>query len=272
LHTLLQTAAEHDAAFINLHGAPGEDGLIQAMLDHAQLPYQGAGPAASFLALHKSAAKQLFRAAGLLTPNWEFLPAPPPEHHRPGLAWPLFVKSDTGGSSLRLARVTDEHSLRAALREIFDAGEEALLEEAVEGQEVTCGILDREALPPILIRPPAGRIFDYQSKYAENGAEELCPAPLPEDTLRRVRETALAAHNILGIEGYSRSDFILRSDGALYILETNTLPGMTSPSLVPREAAVAGMGFGELIERLLALGIRRRSKRSRPCRREIRPC
>lgn len=136
LHTLLQAAAEHDAAFINLHGAPGEDGLIQAMLDHARLPYQGAGPAASFLALHKSAAKQLFRAAGLLTPDWEFLPVPPTEHHRPRLVYPFFVKSDTGGSSLRLARVTDEQSLYATLREIFNAGEEALLEEAVEGREV----------------------------------------------------------------------------------------------------------------------------------------
>ena len=255
---LLEKAAGHDAAFINMHGAPGEDGLIQSMLDQAGCPYQGAGPAASFLALHKAASKQFFRRAGLRTPDWEFLPVPPPEDWRPALPFPLFVKSDTGGSSLRLARVKDERGLRDALREIFAAGEEALIETAVSGQEVTCGVLGEEALPPILIQPLAGSYFDYTSKYRQGGAKEICPAPLPDEITRRLQELALKAHGLLGIEGYSRTDFILPEDGMPWILEINTLPGMTATSLIPQEAAAVGLGFGDLIERLLALGMQRK--------------
>lgn len=254
---LAELAARHDAAFINLHGAPGEDGLIQALLDALGLPYQGAGPAASFLALHKAAAKQLFRRAGLLTPDWEFLPRPLPDGRRPALGYPLFVKSNTGGSSLHLARAENDAELDAALRGIFAAGGEALLEEAVPGREVTCGVLGGEALPPLLIRPQSGSVFDYRSKYEAGGAEELCPAPLPDGINRRIAAQALAAHRALGIRDYSRSDFILREDGRLFILETNTLPGMTAASLIPREAAAAGLAFGELLERLLALAAAR---------------
>jgi D-alanine-D-alanine ligase len=255
---LLEKAAECDAAFINLHGAPGEDGLIQGLLDRVGCPYQGAGPAASFLSLHKAAAKQLFRRAGLLTPDWEFLPLPPPADWQPALPYPIFAKANTGGSSLHLARAEDERSLRGALREIFAAGKEALLETAVSGQEVTCGVLGEEALPPILIQPLEGGYFDYHSKYRRGGARELCPAPLPDEINRRLMDLALTAHRLLGIEGYSRADFILPGDGNPYILEINTLPGMTATSLIPQEAAAVGLSFGELLERLLDLGILRK--------------
>jgi D-alanine-D-alanine ligase len=257
---LLELTPRHDAAFINMHGAPGEDGLVQALLERARCPYQGAGPAASFLALHKVAAKQLFRSAGLLTPDWEFLPLPPPEGRKPALAYPLFVKAVKGGSSLHLARVSDERGLAAALRDVFDAGEEALLEAAVDGREITCGVLGREALPPVLIRPFEGGVFDYAGKYGGR-AEEICPAPLPPEALRRVAETSLAAHRLLGIDDYSRADFILDESGRLYLLEVNTLPGMTPASLIPQEAAAVGLGFGELIERLLELAVARAASR-----------
>jgi len=255
---LLEKAAGHDVVFINLHGAPGEDGLIQGMLDQAGCPYQGAGPAASFLALHKAAAKQIFRRAGLLTPDWEFLPVPPPAGWQSALPYPLFVKANTGGSSLRLARVEDAESLHDALRDIFAVGEEALIETAVNGQELTCGVLGDEALPPVLIQPLEGAYFDYNSKYRQGGARELCPAPLPDTVTRRLMELALKAHGLLGIEGYSRTDFILPANGTPCILEVNTLPGMTPTSLIPQEAAAAGLSFGELIERLLELGMRRK--------------
>jgi len=254
---LLEKAAAHDVVFINLHGAPGEDGLIQGMLDRAGCPYQGAGPAASMLALHKAAAKQLFRRAGLLTPDWEFLPIPPPADWRPALSCPLFAKANTGGSSLRLARVEHEPALAEALRDIFAAGEEVLLEAAVSGQDVTCGVLGDEALPPVLIQPLEGRYFDYNSKYRQGGARELCPAPLPEAITRRLMDIALMAHRLLGIKGYSRADFILPADGMPCLLEVNTLPGMTPTSLIPQEAAAVGLSFGELLERLLELGMRR---------------
>lgn len=262
---LLELAGAHDAAFLNLHGQPGEDGLVQALLERAGCPYQGAGPAGSFLALHKAAAKPLFQRAGLKTPAWAFLPRRPEPGWTPSLPYPLFVKSNTGGSSLDLFRVGDAAELRAAFDALFDAGQEVLIEELVPGREVTCGVLDpggpgetgrERALPPVLI-VPRREFFDYHDKYAPDGAAELCPAPLSEAVRSRVRETAVAAHRCLGLAGYSRADFILTPDDDLYLLEVNTLPGMTTASLVPKEAAALGMPFGELLETLLAYALRR---------------
>lgn len=258
---LLALASDHDAAFLNLHGQPGEDGLVQALLERVGCPYQGSDPAGSFLALNKAAAKALFRRAGLHTPRGEFLPHRPEAGWRPELPFPLFVKSTTGGSSLDLFRVRDEAELAVALKALFDAGQEVVLEELVPGREVTCGVLDvgsagATALPPILV-VPRREFFDYHDKYAPDGAAELCPAPLPEDVLGRVRDAAVAAHRCLGLAGYSRADFILTPDDDLYLLEVNTLPGMTSASLVPKEAAALGMEFGELLEILLRDAVRR---------------
>lgn len=259
---LLEAAAGRDAAFLNLHGQPGEDGLVQALLERIGCPYQGSGPAGSFLALNKAAAKALFRRAGLRVPPGVFLPRRPPAGWSPELRFPLFVKSTTGGSSLDLFRARDEAELKAALDALFGAGQEVLIEEMLAGREVTCGVLDvgdrgPEALPPVLIVPRRD-FFDYHDKYAPDGAAELCPAPLPDEALERVRDAACTAHRCLGLAGYSRADFILTPDNELYLLEVNTLPGMTAASLVPKEAAALGMDFGELLEKLLADAIRRR--------------
>lgn len=251
---LLEVARNHDVAFINLHGAPGEDGLVQALLDRVHCPYQGAGPSGSFLALHKAAARQVFRMAGLNIPDGVFLPRHPGAGWNPGLPFPLFVKSNTGGSSLHMARVENQQQLDEALDTLFAAGEEVLVETAIPGQEVTCGVLGEEALAPILI-VSQGQFFDFHNKYAADGAREICPAPLPEPVLDMVRDHALRAHQALGLQGYSRADFILRDDGTLFILEVNTTPGMTATSLVPREAAVKGMQFADLIEKLLELAL-----------------
>lgn len=252
---LLEQASLHEFAFINLHGAPGEDGLIQAMLDNVGCSYQGSGAAASFLALNKSAAKQVFRSAGLLTPDWQFVPP----HHFPrklDLEFPLFVKSNTGGSSLRLGRVLNEAELKNALEEIFSANEGAILETAIQGKDLTCGILGREALSPILIEPLSGDFFNYESKYASGGAKEICPAPISSELTAELQKMALQAHALLGLRGYSRSDFILDSEDRLYILETNTLPGMTATSLVPQEALQAGLAFPQLLQHLIELGLK----------------
>ncbi len=259
---LLDVAAGHDAAFLNLHGQPGEDGLVQALLERIGCPYQGADPAGSFLALNKAAAKALFRRAGLRVPEGVFLPRRPQAGWTPDLRFPLFVKSNTGGSSLDLFRARDGAELKTALDALFGAGQEVLIEEMATGREVTCGVLDvgekgPEGLPPVLI-VPRREFFDYHDKYAADGAAELCPAPLPGELLERVRRTAVAAHRCLGLTGYSRADFILTPDNDLYLLEVNTLPGMTAASLVPKEAAALGMDFGELLEALLEDAIRRR--------------
>ena len=233
---LLETARQHDFALINLHGSPGEDGLVQAMLEKADCPYQGSGPSGSFLALNKAAAKQIFRMAGLPTADWEFLPVRPAAGWEPRLPWPLFVKSTTGGSSLRLGRAANRQELDAIMDEIFAAGE------------------------GVLIEPVAGDYFDYESKYAAGGARELCPAPVSPAVTAEVQRLALAAHKALGLKGYSRADFILGPGDSLHLLEVNTLPGMTPTSLVPQEAAQLGMDFGQLLEKLIELGMEQHAK------------
>ena len=257
---LMEEARRHDFAFIGLHGAPGEDGLVQALLDAAGCPYQGSGPAGSFLALNKAAAKQVFRQANLPTADWEFLPRPPAPDWQPRLPYPLFVKSNTGGSSLRLGRAENRAQLDAALSAIFAAGDEALLETELPGRELTCAVLGEEALPPLLIEPLAGSFFDYESKYAKGGARELCPAPISAEARARAQGLALAAHRALGLSGYSRTDFILDAADGLTLLEVNTLPGMTATSLVPQEAAAAGISFAQLLERLMDLGRARKRR------------
>ena len=255
---LLELAAAHDVAFLNLHGQPGEDGLVQALLERAGCPYQGSGPAGSFLALNKAAGKALFRSAGIRTPEYVFLPVRPAADWTCPLPYPLFVKSNTGGSSIDLFRVESDEQLQKALDTLFSQHQEVLVEELIPGQEVTCGVTglpgEEKALPPVLI-VPRREVFDFHDKYAPDGAAELCPAPLDAQTTAKVQEVALAAHRVLGLSGYSRTDFRLREDGELFVLEVNTLPGMTGASLVPKEAAAAGMAFGELLETLLSYAV-----------------
>ena len=251
---LIAEAKKHDFSFINLHGSPGEDGLVQAMLDAANCAYQGSGSQGSFLALHKAASKQIFRERGLRTPDWVFLTETPAADFALPFAYPAFAKANTGGSSLHLYRIADKKDLRAALKDIFDFGAEALVEPMILGREVTCGILGEEALPPILIEPLCGEFFDYESKYKKGGARELCPAPISEAATREVQSMALAAHKALGLSGYSRADFILTDQDVPWLLEINTLPGMTATSLIPQEAAAVGYDFDQLITRLIELG------------------
>ncbi len=256
----IEAAKACDFVFLSLHGAPGEDGLPQALLDAAGVPYQGSGPAGSFLALSKAASKQLFAAAGLATPRWVFLPAPPPAGFVPDFAPPWFVKPNSGGSSVYMSLVRDPSGLPAALDKIFATGDAALVEEGIDGTELTCAVLGGEALPPILIRPKAGEFFDYASKYEPDAAEEICPAPIPAALTAEIGRMTLAAHTALGLDGYSRADFMFDGE-RLMLLEVNTLPGMTRTSLLPRSARAAGMDFAALIARLIDLGLARRGKR-----------
>lgn len=273
LNGLFAEAQKADFAFIALHGSPGEDGLIQALLERAGCAYQGSGPAGSFLALNKAAAKEIFRSKGLSTPDWALLATRPPKGWKPPFAYPLFIKSNTGGSSLAMERVVAPEELEAALDRLFAAGGEFIVEPSVEGLELTCGVLGapdggEEVLPPILIRPKAatsagGVFFDYVSKYTPGAAEEICPAPIPEDTTRMVQNAALAAHRALGLSGYSRADFMLMPDGNIMLLEVNTLPGMTATSLLPQAAAAAGISFSKLIDRLIDMGLAAARSRGR---------
>ncbi|WP_027180148.1 D-alanine--D-alanine ligase family protein [Maridesulfovibrio bastinii] len=257
---LQDRAQKADFAFINLHGSPGEDGLIQAMLNQAGCPYQGAGPEASFLALNKGATKTVFDKNNILTPEWELVC---PDKDCAGLKIlkaPVFIKPNSGGSSIGMTYAKNDDQIAEGLETIFTAGDSALVESFTKGYEVTCGILGETPLPLILITPPENaEFFDYNSKYALDGAEEICPAPIDKDLTLRIQEITLKVHRLLGLSGYSRADFIV-SEGDPYILEVNTLPGMTPTSLVPRAAKAAGYSFNELIATLMELGLKEKRK------------
>jgi D-alanine-D-alanine ligase len=253
---LLSIAKGADFAFVNLHGTPGEDGLIQAVLDKAGCPYQGAGPAGSYLALNKAASKEVFEANGVNTPEWQLVTPTQGRDTALELELPVFVKPDKGGSSLGMSLVRTAEEFPAALDKVFAMCQSALVESFIPGVELTCGILGKEALPLILITPRAGSdFFDYENKYADDGAEEICPAPVDEALTRTIQEQMLVAHAALGLTGYSRGDFIATADGEVYLLEVNTLPGMTPTSLLPRAAAHVGYSFTELIGELIRLGL-----------------
>lgn len=258
LRGLYGATTGQDFAFINLHGSPGEDGLIQCLLERVGLPYQGSDSRASLLALNKAVSKQIFEAAGLTTPAWEFVPACHVADWRPLLPFPLVVKPNTGGSSLGVGILASEAELDAYLGQPEIAGQDLLAETLIQGQELTCGVLEGHVLPPILIRPRSGVFFDYQSKYVAGATEEICPAPISEELTGQLQSMARAAHDALGLCDYSRSDFMVAADGTPYLLEVNTLPGMTATSLLPQEALAVGLPFEQLLARLVELGLRKK--------------
>lgn len=248
-------AHEHDFAFINLHGSPGEDGLIQAILDQVGLPYQGSGPRQSLLALNKAASKVLFQKANIATPRWEFLPVEPAADWQPALAYPFVLKPNTGGSSLNIHLINSLQELKSEMKQAFSRGDQVLLEERITGQEITCGVLGHEPLPPILIQPAdTSTFFDYYSKYTPDAAQEICPAPISPELTRTIQDLAQRIHELLGLSGYSRTDFLL-AENQPCVLEVNTLPGMTPTSLIPQEAAALGHSFEDLIRILIESGL-----------------
>lgn len=258
LHGLFEAATGQDFAFLNLHGSPGEDGLVQALLETIGLPYQGADPRGSLLALDKAAAKAIFVRAGLATAPWELVPANRVTSWRPRLPYPLVLKPNRGGSSVGVAFVESETELVAQLSQPEVLGHDLIAEVCVRGVELTCGVLEGTTLPPILIRPKAGTFFDYASKYLPGASDELCPAPVDAATTRKLQDMARTAHDALGLTDYSRSDFLMDGEGKLWILETNTLPGMTATSLLPQEAQAVGLCFEDLLAELIRLGMRKR--------------
>ncbi|MDP3428532.1 MAG: D-alanine--D-alanine ligase [Humidesulfovibrio sp.] len=259
---IIPAASQVGFAFLNLHGSPGEDGLIQALLEKANCPYQGAGPTASFLALNKAATKSVYARFGLATPAWRLYCGLEGEGRACDLPYPLFVKPNTGGSSLGMSLVREGAQFGPALDKVFALGQEALVETCVSGVELTCAVLDQTPLPVIMIRTKSGSaFFDYENKYAADGAEEICPAPIAPELAGEVQRMALAAHRVLGITGYSRSDFMDGGDGP-QLLETNTLPGMTPTSLLPKAAAAVGLSFEDLVSELVRLGLEAHAQRT----------
>jgi len=241
-----------DVVFLALHGGTGEDGTIQAMLDLTGLPYTGSGHAASAMAMDKDVSKHLFRAAGIATPDWLMAPAGQ-ETDPAAIGFPAVVKPNRQGSTIGLTIVHQTSGLTSAIDRARSYNREVMIERFVPGRELTVGILDGCALPPGEIIPRRSDIFDYESKYQDGGAEEVFPAALSPKQTGLIQDLALKAHRALKLGAYSRIDFRLDDNGVFWCLEANTLPGMTSASLLPRAARAAGIGFEELCNRIVRL-------------------
>ena len=237
-----------EVIFLALHGGRGEDGTIQAVLDVMGVPYTGSGSLGSALAMDKDIAKRLFRADGILTADWLMTPATAEEAGRQ-LGWPLVVKPSKQGSTVGLTVVKDPLDYDAAVELAGRYDDEIMVEAFVPGRELTVGILESRALGVGEIIP-RHEVFDYECKYTPGMSEEIFPADLSPALAEECCRLALRAHQALKLGGYSRVDFRLTPADELVCLEVNTLPGMTSTSLMPQSAAVVGIPFPELCERI----------------------
>ena len=258
---VLEVCAASDIVFLGLHGMDGEDGRIQAALDLLGVPYTGAGHLASAIAMDKAVSKQLLAAAGIPTPRWQMLSYGPEEAASLAqtLPMPCVVKTIGGGSSLGVYLPEDRAELRKALEEVLRYGDKVMVEERVYGRELTVAVLGGRWLPAAETTP-AGKDFDYVAKYQAGAATEICPAPVSPEVMAAAGELALRVHRCLGLEVYSRTDMILDEDGKLWVLEANSLPGMTPNSFVPKEAAAVGMGYNQLCEEIVRLSLDARRK------------
>lgn len=239
-----------DVAFLALHGKGGEDGTIQGFLETIGLPYTGSGVWASATAVNKITSKFFYREAGIPTPASMKLCSPQTssEEIKEKVGLPCVVKAATEGSALGVYICNTEEEVKEAVEKVFTVDTSAFVETFVKGGEFTVGVLGSdvpEALPVIKIIP-VNEFYDYESKYATGGSQHICPAPLSEEDTKRAQELALKAHQVLGCRGVSRTDLLQDETGKFWVLETNTLPGMTATSLLPDAAKVKGISFEQL--------------------------
>ena len=255
-------ASGADVVFIAVHGLYGEDGRLQSALEMMEVPYTGSGVLASALCMNKIAAKRVFLGSGIPTPDCLFLYRKDREKQdmvkaiTAAFSLPVVIKPASQGSSIGVTIVKDPAHLQNALDTAFEYDPEVLVEQYVAGPETSvCMMRQRDGSikvwPVILIKPKA-EWYDFKAKYTAGGVEHLIPAPLPEETLAKLTEISVKAYEILGCAGVARTDCIVGEDGRCYVLEMNTVPGMTPTSLVPDAAAAEGTTFGELCEMILA--------------------
>jgi len=240
---------EFDKAFIILHGRGGEDGYIQSLLDKRKIPFTGSGVDASNLCMNKANTKDVWLKHELpLSPSIVATQGKPINPIDFPLPWA--IKPTLEGSSIGITKVENKSELKIALELAWQYNDEALIEHWIEGDEYTVAILDNQALPSIKIISDHD-FYDYDSKYFSNKTEYLCPSDLSDQQEKNIREIAMKAFNLTGASGWGRADFILDKDKNPYLLEINTVPGMTSHSLVPMAAKAAGMNFEQLVLKIL---------------------
>jgi D-alanine-D-alanine ligase len=251
--------ADVDLVFLALHGGSGEDGTVQALLDLADIPYTGSGRLGSAVGWDKDVAKRLFLAAGVPTPDWLMAPQPI-DLVEQRIGFPLIVKPNGQGSTVGLTLVKEKSGFEAAIAHAGKFDDSVMIERYIPGRELTVGILEDRPLAVGEIIPKTGPIFDYAAKYQAGGADEIFPAKITETQTARAQEFALRVHRALKLDVYSRVDFRMDPEGGIWCLEVNTLPGLTSGSLLPRAAAAVGISFPELCERICRGALARKRK------------
>jgi D-alanine-D-alanine ligase len=261
LPRLAKDAANIDVALIILHGRLGEDGTIQGFLDLLNIPYQGSGVLGSALAMNKIISKQLYTQAGLPVAPFvvvDKIGSDQTSKVVDQLGLPVVVKPEHEGSSIGLSIVRSPDQLSKAFEEAWRFDRRCLVEKFIRGVEITGGVLGNnslQALPLVEIIPGANHeFFDYSAKYTPGASDEICPARLSQELTSRAQDYAMRAHRALYCKGYSRTDMIV-SGSEIFVLETNTIPGMTQTSLLPQAAAAAGISFSALLDRLIDLAL-----------------
>jgi D-alanine-D-alanine ligase len=252
-----------DLAFITIHGTFGEDGEIQRILELRGVPYTGDGGEESALAFDKIRSKTKFRELGVTTPEWEVIQA----GQRPTLSLPLVIKPPRQGSTVGVVIVKTDRELESAQAEAAKYDRELLVEKYIPGRELTVGVLGEQVLPVLEIIPKGG-FYDFNTKYpflnpqAGASAEHVCPAKIDHEKAREIQEMAMRGFRSLGLQVYGRVDVVFAETGEPFVLEVNTIPGMTEASLLPEAAAAAGISYIDLCARIIALS-RAKTERSR---------
>ncbi len=259
LGRLLETIASlaPDVVFPILHGGTGEDGTLQGLLEWAKIPFVGSSSTTCKIAMNKAVSKRLFAEAGIPTPEWLFYkyheivsPKQIDEDIVETFGYPCVVKPNCGGSTVGMSIVKSMNELPEAIKQVRLQNDDILIEQFIEGRELTVALVADQVLPVVEICPKGG-FYDYRSKYTAGNTEYLCPAPIDEATTEAAQQLGWDVWECLMAHGFGRSDFRLAPDGELYCLELNTLPGMTALSLVPKAAAAIGMDFDALMTKIL---------------------
>ncbi|HZZ00004.1 MAG TPA: D-alanine--D-alanine ligase [Candidatus Baltobacteraceae bacterium] len=252
-----------DVVFNALHGPGGEDGHVQALLEYLSIPYTGSGVEAAALSMDKHLTKKLLAAEGLPTAAWDLfelsggtLPLLPGS-----LDLPLVIKPRFEGSSSGVTIVRTHEQWTNAMLAASKSYSEILAEEYIDGREMTCGVLGEEALPIVEIIANRDGFYSYDAKYADGGSTHIVPARIDEDLAARLQMLALSTHRLVGLRDYSRTDFIVSRDNRPYILEINSLPGLTPQSLIPDACGAIGISFEALIDRLIGYALERAQTR-----------
>ncbi len=244
-------AKKISVAFVALHGRGGEDGTVQGLLEVMNIPYTGSGVASSAVCMDKGLTRVVLQAAGIPVPAGCTLQAPKIPDRPPGnLGWPVVVKPSMEGSTIGVTIVERLSGWKKAVKKAFRHGQQAVVEKYIPGREVAIGVLGRVIFPGVEVIAPGG-FYDFRAKYGKAATRYMCPAPLSLRLQRLLRDHSSLAYEVLGCRGAARVDFRIHPNGRPYVLELNTIPGMTERSLLPMAAAEHGMEYDDLVEAML---------------------